>query len=284
MYRGMAALFRADLPTALDLHEQAVTLLSATPQPELDLRLALLISLGSAAVMKGDLQQAGTCFHDVLAITEPRGEIYYRSLALWHVARIALHQGQLGQATVGARESLRLRRAHGSLDRYNIAGSLEELAWIAASQRQHRRAATALGAADALWNDLGVPVAAALIGDHDTCLRQTRESLEDAAFTAALDHGQSLPFEAALDYALDERHQHTAPPPKDTSTQLTRRERQIADLVSQGMSNKEIAGTLVISQRTAESHVEHILTKLGFTSRAQVAAWLAEQRTDTSNA
>jgi non-specific serine/threonine protein kinase len=51
--------------------------------------------------------------------------------------------------------------------------------------------------------------------------------------------------------------------------------RSPASLVAGGRSNKEIAAALVISQRTAENHVEHILTKLGFTSRAQVAAWVA---------
>ena len=49
---------------------------------------------------------------------------------------------------------------------------------------------------------------------------------------------------------------------------------EIAGLVAQGLSNREIASKLVISQRTAETHVEHILTKLGFTSRAQIAAWV----------
>ena len=53
--------------------------------------------------------------------------------------------------------------------------------------------------------------------------------------------------------------------------------RSPASLVAGGRSNKEIAAALVISQRTAENHVEHILTKLGFTSRAQVAAWVAAQ-------
>jgi non-specific serine/threonine protein kinase len=49
----------------------------------------------------------------------------------------------------------------------------------------------------------------------------------------------------------------------------------VARLIAGGRSNKEIAAQLVISQRTAENHVEHILAKLGFTSRAQVAAWAA---------
>jgi non-specific serine/threonine protein kinase len=60
--------------------------------------------------------------------------------------------------------------------------------------------------------------------------------------------------------------------------QLTRREREVATLVARGMSNKDVAAKLVIAQRTAEAHVEHILTKLGFTSRNQITAWIAERQ------
>jgi DNA-binding NarL/FixJ family response regulator len=59
---------------------------------------------------------------------------------------------------------------------------------------------------------------------------------------------------------------------------LTRREWEITALVAQGLSNKEIAARLVIGQRTAESHVENVLGKLGFTSRAQVTAWYVAHR------
>jgi DNA-binding NarL/FixJ family response regulator len=58
---------------------------------------------------------------------------------------------------------------------------------------------------------------------------------------------------------------------------LTPRETEIAQLVAQGLSNKEIASSLVIAQRTAEGHIEHILSKLGFHSRAQVAVWVGER-------
>jgi non-specific serine/threonine protein kinase len=61
---------------------------------------------------------------------------------------------------------------------------------------------------------------------------------------------------------------------------ISRRELQVARLIAAGRSNKQIAAQLVISQRTAENHVEHILTKLGFTSRAQVAAWAAASPPD----
>jgi DNA-binding CsgD family transcriptional regulator len=59
-------------------------------------------------------------------------------------------------------------------------------------------------------------------------------------------------------------------------TGLTPREREIATLVSRGMTNRAIAGELVISTATVARHVANILTKLGFQSRAQVAVWMSE--------
>lgn len=58
---------------------------------------------------------------------------------------------------------------------------------------------------------------------------------------------------------------------------LTRREREVARLVAKGLTNREIAGGLSISERTAEYHVEQIRNKLGFRSRTQIAAWIADQ-------
>nr|WP_276613812.1 LuxR C-terminal-related transcriptional regulator [Rhodococcus sp. 14C212] len=58
---------------------------------------------------------------------------------------------------------------------------------------------------------------------------------------------------------------------------MTKRERQVADLIGEGLTNQAIARGLVISPRTVRSHVEHILAKLGFTSRAQVATWVVER-------
>ena len=56
---------------------------------------------------------------------------------------------------------------------------------------------------------------------------------------------------------------------------LTSREIEVATLVAEGLTNRQIADRLVISERTAQNHVQHILTKLGFTSRSQIAAWTA---------
>jgi DNA-binding CsgD family transcriptional regulator/tetratricopeptide (TPR) repeat protein len=64
---------------------------------------------------------------------------------------------------------------------------------------------------------------------------------------------------------------------------LTRREQQVAELVSHGLTNRQIAATTHISERTAESHVQHILSKLGFTSRTQIAAWIATREINTAD-
>jgi len=66
------------------------------------------------------------------------------------------------------------------------------------------------------------------------------------------------------------------PDPVETP-KLTRREREVASLVAQGLTNREIASRLFISERTAESHVEQLRGKLGFHTRSQVAAWVAAQ-------
>ncbi len=60
---------------------------------------------------------------------------------------------------------------------------------------------------------------------------------------------------------------------------LTRREHEVAGCVARGLTNREIATKLHISERTAENHVQHILTKLGFANRSQIAAWATARET-----
>jgi DNA-binding NarL/FixJ family response regulator len=61
---------------------------------------------------------------------------------------------------------------------------------------------------------------------------------------------------------------------------LSRREVEVAGLVAEGLTNRRIAERLFISERTAQNHVQHILTKLGFSTRSQIAAWVSGRRPD----
>jgi DNA-binding NarL/FixJ family response regulator len=182
---------------------------------------------------------------------------------------------ELGEAHALEMECIRLRRAWASDDRYGAAQCLEMLAWITADQGRHRRAAVLLGVADVLWTEIGTSITAFghYLGHHEACAQRIRTGLGDAAFGTSFREGQAMTYQEALAYALDEPDKPAPAPPRATSAPLTRRERQVADLITRGLSNREIAAALVISRRTAESHVEHILTKLGFTNRTQVAAW-----------
>jgi DNA-binding NarL/FixJ family response regulator len=93
-----------------------------------------------------------------------------------------------------------------------------------------------------------------------------------------------MTFDQAMAYGVQEKEAVVRPARRREVSRLTRREREIAELVAQGSSNRDIAAALVIAQRTAECHVENILVKLGFTSRAQIAAWMAAQTGDGTGA
>ena len=67
-----------------------------------------------------------------------------------------------------------------------------------------------------------------------------------------------------------------------TAVALTRRELQVADLVAEGMTNREIASLLFLSERTAQNHVQHILNKLDLPNRSQIALWARDRKLSRS--
>jgi len=88
----------------------------------------------------------------------------------------------------------------------------------------------------------------------------------------------SLPDACRLGVTLLDRIVAAAEPRRPASdATLSPRERQVAVLVAQGMTNRQIAEELVIAQRTVDTHVERILSRLNFSARAQIAAWAARQ-------
>ncbi len=153
--------------------------------------------------------------------------------------------------------------------------SLDLLAEITTAAGDYERAATLVGAARNSWQPFTTSVRRWKImaePRHEWETR-TRRALGEAAFVAAVRRGAEFTVDEIISYALGNEIEQAPGADPDKPEVLTRRERQIAELVAQGMSNKQIAAKLVISQRTAEGHVERILRKLGLTSRTQLASW-----------
>jgi predicted ATPase/DNA-binding CsgD family transcriptional regulator len=280
--RGVGALYANDLPVAAEALGSARTALSVLPDRDPHLYLMVLSSYCMAAGLAGDQDRAVAAQREMLEIVESREAGFHRSIALWVGSLIAWRRGDLRQAAEQVLQALRLKQPRVSHDRYTTAQCLEVLAWITADEGRHRRAAGLLGAAEALWTEIGTPITSFLhlVGSHEACERDLRAALGDTMFADAFQHGRTLSYENVLAYAFEEPQQSVAASPEEASIRLTRREQQVAGLVTRGLSNREIADKLVISQRTAESHVEHILVKLGVTSRAQVAAWITAQHLD----
>ena len=140
------------------------------------------------------------------------------------------------------------------------------------------RALTLLGAVDAAWSATQIAVPNTLREQHDTALATAR-ALPGSSCEAAFTEGNAMSQAEAIALALGESSPPASGSPALRSGEiqppLTSREQDVAALVAQGMSNSQIAATLVISARTVETHVQHIMDKLGCRTRAQIAAWSA---------
>src|SRR5437764_284692 len=149
-------------------------------------------------------------------------------------------------------------------DRPRVAECLELAAWLAAAQGASPRAARLFGAAEALRVASGAPMPPADRAFHERYLAANRAALDEPGFLAAFAAGRALNLEAAARLARTAAQPEGAGPASPRATPLTRRESEVATLIARGLSNRQIAAALVISERTAANHVEHILNKLGF--------------------
>jgi predicted ATPase/DNA-binding CsgD family transcriptional regulator len=206
------------------------------------------------------------------------GEVWWQAFALW---ALRWRDGDLAGATAAAKESLVIRKVVED-EQFTVGLAVESLAWISSSELRDQRSALLLGASKRMWQAMHTSLAPfrTLQDWHDEVVDQVRSRLGPAAFSAAARRGGELSAADAVATALERqpRVQLTEPPADATAgLGLTKREREVAALIAQGLSNREIAARLVVAQRTAEGHVEKILSKLGFTSRTQVASWLAGQ-------
>jgi len=272
---GQQAQYVGDLAGSITQAEQGLAVL--VPDRDQSLRLDLLLVYAISAGLLGDEKGATACHVESLEITEAGGEYFHRAYALWALGLLAAQQGDHHRAADLHRESIRLRS--GIRDVTGIAWSLESLAWAESALAHHERAATLLGAADRFWEVMGRPLLTYghLNPFHEAAVQRADEELGGRRFEAAFEKGRAFSLDEGIAYALGKQPPQAAPASSEQDTVLTARELEIAELIADGLSNRQIATRITISVRTAETHAQHILTKLGFRSRAQIASWVAQQ-------
>lgn len=269
---ALVSVFWGEPNAAVPLLEEAAALHRRGADP-FGVPLAL-VQLATVHATLGDPARAMADAEECITLSEAASERWCTAMARWVEALVQWRLGHPTRARTYARDVLRLKEPFG--DRMGMAMSIEVIAWAESDSGRHAEAARLLGAVQAALDSIGASLFAHLHDDHDRCLARIREGLGDADFTSAFEEGSRLRFDEAVAIAAGRRTTAAAAGDQE-AVRLTPRQHEIAVLVAEGLTNREVAERLVITQRTAEGHVASILGKLGLTSRTQLAAWVAAQ-------
>jgi non-specific serine/threonine protein kinase len=242
----------------------------------------MLLNSGYEFLLQGDYERAMALNEEAAALAREQGDKYRLHYSLDNLGWAALMRGDHRHARASFRENLVLcQELH---DKLIASESLEGLACILGARRNAERTAKLFGAAETLREAVGFSQSSAQRALREPYLAAARSQLDEAAWEAAFAEGQKMTFEEAVEYALasEERSLTSTPVPKksladEQAIVLTRREEEIAVRVAQGLTNRQIATELMISEHTAATHVRRVLKKLGLRSRAQIGSWLTDR-------
>jgi non-specific serine/threonine protein kinase len=245
--------------------------------------LAYLLMLeGIIAMSRGDLGYSVTLHEQSLELFR---EIRYTQgiiTCLGHLGLLALIRDDYESAPPLLRESLHLTW---ELDyKQSIQHCLYTLACVTACRKQPVRAARLWGAVEGMEEAYGVHLTPIILSltNYEGHLSRGRSQLGEEGFAVAWAGGKAMSLGQAIEYALleeEEREPPTLvpmleqqPTPDERTKRLTRREREVALLAGQGLTNRRIALELSISEHTVANHVRKILKKLGLRSKAQISS------------
>jgi predicted ATPase/DNA-binding NarL/FixJ family response regulator len=237
-------------------------------------RVGMLQARALNGFFEGDLEAVRSASAEGARLSRGSGDLYSLEMMLMNLGLTALFSGDLDDSRPMFAEALRIARQID--DRVAQYALLDALAYRAASSGQARLAAQLLGAAETVRTGAGASVITFLV----PLLAQAEESaiaaLGASKFDVEFKAGKDMSRSTAIDLALGESSRVAAVAADDQGAELLgKRQAEVARLVADGLSNKQIGSRLFISERTVDSHVRSILNKLGFNSRAQIAAWMA---------
>jgi DNA-binding CsgD family transcriptional regulator/tetratricopeptide (TPR) repeat protein len=270
-----------DYERATELTEESMDL-SRKQSDKLSLAFCLN-NLAMVVYSQGDLERASQLTEESVALHRELGTRGVVDLGLCNLGWMALLQDDLGKAAELCRESLSHSWETGMT--LTVQSALEGSACVAGAKGEAERAARLWGAAQTLHETRDIPRDTDFLAEADACISDVRLGMEEEVWEEAWRKGQAMTLDEAVSYALEEEEKTDpllSPVPEESSAgqapvALTRREEEVAAKVAQGLSNRQVAKELFLSEHTVKRHISKILRKLGLTSRAEVAAWATER-------
>jgi predicted ATPase/DNA-binding CsgD family transcriptional regulator len=305
---GHLAFNNADYCAARDRYTQALAHRhTAGDSGEVVVALA---SLAFVSQIQGEYDDSRRLYEEGLTIVERLGDRSLRAYLMCRLGELDLDLGHYAEARARFTAGLQIYQLLGA--RTRLAGVLEGFAMLAAAHDQASRAMRLAGAAAALRDIVTARPTPRESAWLRSGLERVRRQLGDRASDEVWAVGLAMPLDQAIAEALDERAgpldlvQHDRPADQTTWATpghplsltpgtmpgamplaevldgalfepLTERQREVAELVALGLTNRQIGEALVITEGTANLHVKHILRKLGFATRAQIATWVTQQ-------
>ncbi len=235
-----------------------------------------LSGLGELAIRQGQFERATQFLEESLSIRRQHGHRWGMGASLGSLGWVALLQHDYATMRAWLSESLSIRTEIG--DRGGTAWCLEKLAEAMYEQGRFVEASQIFGHANALRAPIGSVIDPVDQPNYARILSGLQSALGTDAFAAAWAEGASMQLADVIQLALVEPPHSSMSTNKEKFGGLTAREREVAVLIAQGKSNREIAEVMTVGVKTIETYVTRILNKLGFDSRVQIATWAIEKR------
>ena len=270
---SIAAMTAGDRAASDAYYEEALT--AVAEANDLAATTSVLQARALNGMFTGDLDLVRDATSEGVSLSRGSGDLYVLEIMLMELAFVTLVMGDADAAKPLYTEALEIARRID--DRLAQSYLLAAFGWFAAGDGQVRLGAQLLGAAEATRLGAGAGIIAPLASLLDQAEKSAVAVLGRAKFDAEFTAGKRMNRDAAIGLALGESGQIRARAAvgETGAGLLSKRETDVARLVAEGLTNKQIGTQLFISERTVDSHVRSILNKRGFNSRAQIAGWFA---------